>query len=85
MCIRDRTQSSARAEEEETYAKIATCRSRILQVEAQLHELLTKPAPQVDDCLLYTSCTTSISRTAKSCRSTHFRSRNVQIFSNKNI
>ena len=28
------TQSSARAEEEETYAKIATCRSRILQVEA---------------------------------------------------
>ena len=46
------TQSSARAEEEETYAKIATCRSRILQVEAQLHELLTKPAPQVDEQLL---------------------------------
>ena len=45
------TQSSARAEEE-TYAKIATCRSRILQVEAQLHELLTKPAPQVDEQLL---------------------------------
>ena len=40
------------AEEEETYAKIATCRSRILQVEAQLHELLTKPAPQVDEQLL---------------------------------
>ena len=46
------TQSSARAEEEETYAKIATCRSRILQVEAQLHEMLTKPAPQVDEQLL---------------------------------
>ncbi len=46
------TQSSARAEEEETYAKIATCRSRILQAEAQLHELLTKPAPQVDEQLL---------------------------------
>ena len=46
------TQSSARAEEEETYAKIATCRSRILQVEAHLHEMLTKPAPQVDEQLL---------------------------------
>ncbi len=46
------TQSSARSEEEETYAKIASCRSRILQVEAQLHELMCKPAPVVDEQLL---------------------------------
>ena len=46
------TQSSARSEEEETYAKIASCRSRILQVEAQLHDLLCKPAPAVDEQLL---------------------------------
>ena len=46
------TQSSARSEEEETYAKIASCRSRILQVEAQLHELMCKPAPTVDEQLL---------------------------------
>ena len=48
----DLTQSSARSEDEETYAKIASCRSRILQVEAELHELLCKPAPQVDEQLL---------------------------------
>ena len=48
----DLTQSSARSEDEETYAKIASCRSRILQVEAELHELLCKPAPQVDEPLL---------------------------------
>ena len=46
------TQSSARSEEEETYAKIASCRSRIHQVEAQLHDLLCKPAPAVDEQLL---------------------------------
>ena len=48
----DLTQSSARSEDEETYAKIASCRSRILQVEAELHELLCKPAPKVDEQLL---------------------------------
>ena len=48
----DLTQSSARSEDEETYAKIASCRSRILQVEAELHELLCKPAPQVAEQLL---------------------------------
>lgn len=48
----DLTQSSARSEDEETYAKIASCRSRILQMEAELHELLCKPAPQVDEQLL---------------------------------
>lgn len=48
----DLTQSSARSEDEKTYAKIASCRSRILQVEAELHELLCKPAPQVDEQLL---------------------------------
>ena len=48
----DLTQSSARSEDEETYAKIASCRSRILQVEAELHELLCKSVPQVDEQLL---------------------------------
>ena len=47
------TQSTVSAEEEQqTYARIAGCRSRILRVEAQLHELLAKPAPRVDEALL---------------------------------
>ena len=46
------TQSSARDEQEDTYARIASCRQRLLQVEGRLHELLTKPAPSVDEQLL---------------------------------
>ena len=46
------TQSSARDEQEDTYARIASCRQRLLQVEGQLHELLCKPAPTVDEQLL---------------------------------
>ena len=46
------TQSSARNEQEDTYARIASCRQRLLQVEGRLHELLTKPAPAVDEQLL---------------------------------
>ena len=46
------TQSSARSEQEDTYARIASCRQRLLQVEGRLHELLTKPAPAVDEQLL---------------------------------
>ena len=46
------TQSSARDEQEETWARIASCRQRLLQVEGRLHELLCKPAPQVDEQLL---------------------------------
>ena len=46
------TQSSARDEQEDTYARIASCRQRLLQVEGRLHELLTKPAPAVDEQLL---------------------------------
>ena len=46
------TQSSARNEQEGTYARIASCRQRLLQVEGRLHELLTKPAPAVDEQLL---------------------------------
>ncbi|MDO4269440.1 MAG: ATP-dependent Clp protease ATP-binding subunit [Eubacteriales bacterium] len=43
------TQSAQRDEKEETYARIASCRSRLLQVEGRLHELLTQPAPTVDE------------------------------------
>ncbi|WP_125115207.1 ATP-dependent Clp protease ATP-binding subunit [Agathobaculum sp. Marseille-P7918] len=46
------TQSSARDEQEDTYARIASCRQRLLQVEGRLHELLCKPAPAVDEQLL---------------------------------
>ena len=46
------TQSSARDEQEDTYARIASCRQRLLQVEGRLHALLTKPAPAVDEQLL---------------------------------
>ena len=46
------TQSSARYEQEDTYARIASCRQRLLQVEGRLHELLCKPAPTVDEQLL---------------------------------
>ncbi|MBC5725433.1 ATP-dependent Clp protease ATP-binding subunit [Agathobaculum sp. NSJ-28] len=46
------TQSSARTEQEDTYARIAACRQRLLQVEGRLHELLTQPAPAVDEQLL---------------------------------
>ena len=46
------TQSSARSEQEDTYARIASCRQRLLQVEGRLHELLSKPAPAVDEQLL---------------------------------
>nr|WP_297275434.1 ATP-dependent Clp protease ATP-binding subunit [uncultured Agathobaculum sp.] len=46
------TQSSARDEQEDTYARIASCRQRLLQVEERLHELLCKPAPTVDEQLL---------------------------------
>lgn len=46
------TQSSARDEQEDTYARIASCRQRLLQVEGRLHELLCKPAPTVDEQLL---------------------------------
>ncbi|HIY38734.1 MAG TPA: ATP-dependent Clp protease ATP-binding subunit, partial [Candidatus Agathobaculum merdigallinarum] len=38
--------------QEDTYARIASCRQRLLQVEGRLHELLTKPAPAVDEQLL---------------------------------
>ena len=46
------TQSSARSEQEDTYARIASCRQRLLQVEGRLHELMTQPAPAVDEQLL---------------------------------
>nr|WP_297175473.1 ATP-dependent Clp protease ATP-binding subunit [uncultured Agathobaculum sp.] len=46
------TQSSAVSEQEETYARIASCRQRLLQVEDRLHELMTKPAPAIDEQLL---------------------------------
>ena len=46
------TQSSARNEQEDTYARIASCRQRLLQVEGRLHELMTQPAPAVDEQLL---------------------------------
>ena len=46
------TQSSAVNENEDTWARIASCRQRLLQVEGQLHELLSKPAPAVDEQLL---------------------------------
>ncbi len=46
------TQSSARDEQEDTYARIASCRQRLLQVEGRLHELLCNPAPTVDEQLL---------------------------------
>lgn len=46
------TQSSARDEQEDTYARIASCRQRLLQVESRLHELLCKPAPTVDEQML---------------------------------
>ena len=46
------TQSSARTDQEDTYARIAACRQRLLQVEGRLHELLTQPAPAVDEQLL---------------------------------
>ena len=46
------TQSSARSEQEDTYARIASCRQRLLQVDGRLHELLSKPAPAVDEQLL---------------------------------
>ena len=46
------TQSSARNEQEDTYARIASCRQRLLQVEGRLHELLTKPAPAVGEQLI---------------------------------
>ena len=46
------TQSSARTDQEDTYARIAACRQRLLQGEGRLHELLTQPAPAVDEQLL---------------------------------
>ena len=46
------TQSSARDEQEDTYARIASCRQRLLQVESRLHELMCKPAPTVDEQML---------------------------------
>lgn len=36
-------------ENDETYARIASCRSRMLQVESRLHELLSKPAPALSE------------------------------------
>ena len=42
-------QCAQQDEQEDTYARIASCRQRLLQVEERLHELLTKPAPAVDE------------------------------------
>lgn len=42
-------QSAQREEKEETYARIASCRSRLLQVEARLNELTSQPAPAIDE------------------------------------
>jgi len=42
-------QSAQREEKEETYARIASCRSRLLQVEARLNELMAQPAPAIDE------------------------------------
>lgn len=48
------TQSAQRDEKEETYARIASCRSRLLQVEARLNELMSQPAPTIDEqCLAH--------------------------------
>ncbi len=43
------TQAAQKDEQEETYARIASCRQRLLQVEARLHELQSRPAPAVDE------------------------------------
>lgn len=43
------TQNVQRDEQEETYRRIASCRSRLLQVQARLHKLLTRPAPAIDE------------------------------------
>ncbi len=42
-------QTAQREELEETYQRIASCRSRLLQVEARLNDLNSKPAPTVDE------------------------------------
>lgn len=46
------TQTAQRDEQEDTYARLASCRQRQLQVEGQLHELLATPAPAIDEQLL---------------------------------
>lgn len=43
------THSVQTDENDETYARIASCRSRMLQVESRLHELLSKPAPALSE------------------------------------
>lgn len=43
------TQTAQSNEAEDVYARMASCRSRLLQVEGRLHDLLTKPAPSVDE------------------------------------
>ncbi|MDY3617648.1 ATP-dependent Clp protease ATP-binding subunit [Agathobaculum sp.] len=43
------SQTAQNDENEQTYARIASCRSRLLQVEGRLHELLCKPAPALDE------------------------------------
>ncbi len=42
-------QTAQREELEETYQRIASCRSRLLQVEARLNDLNSQPAPAVDE------------------------------------
>jgi len=42
-------QTAQREELEETYERIASCRSRLLQVEARLNELNSQPAPTIDE------------------------------------
>ncbi len=42
-------QTAQREELEETYERIASCRSRLLQVEARLNELNSAPAPAIDE------------------------------------
>ena len=43
------TQTAQQDEKEETYARIASCRSRMLQVGGRLDQLLHQPAPAVDE------------------------------------
>jgi ATP-dependent Clp protease ATP-binding subunit ClpA len=43
------SQAAQRDEREETYARIASCRQRLIQVEARLRELQNTPAPSIDE------------------------------------
>lgn len=46
------SQQAQNDEQEETYARIASCRQRMLQVENRLHELQTQPAPSLSETQL---------------------------------